>query len=297
MSTELKTNLKPALATVKVSGVLSEKHFEHKDNAKTGKPMIEGTCTVKVDDINFIPFRSSQPSTTAAGTANQIYAGLKTVEETFKPISEVGEADADKLTVSGDLNMYTHNGKDLIGFKGTFYNRPKSLDSFKPEATFEVETYIRSIASEVDKDGIESGNVLVRGWVPQYDGSVQPITLIAPQEDDIASAIQQVYKAGDTARFFGTIINSKAEYDKNIPVAVGKPRVQHIVEYKNALIIASGSAPYGSSDDYENHVPYDKATIDLAVSIRDEGSSFSSVPSTPTQATTTANTTGRKLNF
>lgn len=281
-----KTNLKPAKAEVTVIGVVSEKDIQFSTD-KEGREMAEANITVKTSDVNFVKFHSTQYKQTKTGTESKSYLALETINKEYKTISQDGN-DADIVKVNAELNLYTSvKGVDCIGYKGKFFNRETgkyTKDDFS--AGFDVEVYIRSFSPEIDrKTGEETGRLLIRGWVPNYDGVVQPIVLVADDEYGVASAIRDTLKPGDTAEFFGTIINNRVETVREIPVAIGKPRVERKIEYKNDLLIESVSAAYGSPADDLDRKPYDKETIELSERIREEGKNKNSSAPAPTNST------------
>jgi len=68
---------------------------------------IEGSVTVKTSDTNFIRYNVKVNEMTKNNTPNSTYAGINTVMTEYKSIAQVGEEEADKVRVNGDLNIYT----------------------------------------------------------------------------------------------------------------------------------------------------------------------------------------------
>ena len=260
---ETKTNLRQANAKVKVAGIVSSK--ELKIEEKEGQKVITGSVSIEVDETNIVRFFVKADEKKKDGSGDNVaYKGLVTVMNEFKTIADNGREAADRVYVNGDLNLFTgQNGKENIGQRASFFNRAKKLDSFEPEATYDVEVFIKAIVPEMNTEGEETGRVLVKGWVPTYNG-IEPITLIA--DKDLADGVQE-FSPNQTVRFFGDIINSRVEVKKEIPMKLGKPRIETQVSYKNELLIT------GASDAYEEGVskekPYEKATIDLAINERE----------------------------
>ena len=267
------TNIRQAETAVKVMGVLAEKNLKIEKENNIDK--ITGYLTIKTSDINFIRFNVNCSSKKKDGGDNSMYAGLVTVMNEYKAIADdgVGEENADKIYVDtttsktkDSINIYRskQSGKTIVGFKSSYFNRVRADQTYEPTAEFEIETYIKSIVPEVDKEGEETGRILVHGWVPTYNG-IEQITLAADEET--GSAIQNTFEAGQTVRFYGDIINNRIETVKTIPVAIGKPRTEVHVEYKNDFVIN------GASEAYEEGVsafpPYTKEAIDRAIQERD----------------------------
>ena len=256
---ETVTNLRQAIAKVEVAGVVSSKDL--KIEQVDGQNVIKGSVSVEIDDLNTIRFSVYAAEKTKSGSDNPAYKGLITVMDEFKSIADNGRESADKVYVNGDLNPYVgQNGKETVGQRASFFNRAKKLEDFEPKAGFDVEMFIKAIVPEMTSEGEETGRVLVKGWVPTYNG-IEPITLIG--DKDLADGLQSTFEPGQTVRFFGDIINNRVEIKKEIPMAIGKPRIETEVKYKNELLIT------GASDAYEEGVtaekPYDKGAIDLAI--------------------------------
>lgn len=259
----METNLRQANAKVFIEGLVSEKDLAVK--TEDGKTKIAGSLTIKTSDVNFIKFNINANEKTNAGTDNKCYAGLLTVMNEYKTIAEVGEAEADKVKVSGDLNLYTstQSGANIVGFKSNFFNRVKPNEEFEQRAEFSVEVFISSIIPEVDKEGDETGRILVKGWVPTYNG-IEPITLYAA--DDVASAVESMFEPGQTVEFSGDIINNRIETVKEIPMAIGKPKKKVKVDFKNELLITGASTAYEEGETPEK--PYEADVIKAAIQER-----------------------------
>lgn len=261
----METFLRQAEAKVNVEGVVSEVELKEEFNSTLGCNTITGFLTVKTSDTNFVRFNVRTNEKTKAGTENKAYNGIKTVMNEYRSISKVGEAEADKVRVSGDLNLYhsDQNNQDIVGYKSNFFNRLNGTN-YNPHAEFDVELFISSITSEIDKDGEETGRLLVKGWVPQYDNGVEPLTLIAPNE--VADAIESTFEVGQTVRFFGDLINDRVVITREIPVAIGKPKTETHTVTKNELVITGASEAY--EEDVTAEKPYSAETIKAAIQAR-----------------------------
>lgn len=259
------TNLRQSTLKVNVEGVVSEITLERgkkKDDPSVDN--ISGNITLKTDETNFIRFMVNVNAKTKAGDDNKTYAGIETIMNEYKSIAQVGEEEADKVRVTrGDINLFRgQDGREQIGYKANFFNRVTK--DYNPHAEFEVETYISSIVPEMDKDGDETGRMVVKGWSVTYNG-IEPITMIAPKE--IADAVESTFEVGQTATFYGDIINSRVEKITEIPVAIGKPKQKIETSYKNELVITGASEPY--EEGVSEFAPYEADSIKLAIQERD----------------------------
>ena len=265
--TETKTNLRQAHTKATAVGLLTDKKLEIKTDPKTGEKHIEGTVTVKTSDKNFVTFTVYSKEKKNDKTDNKTYAGLVTVMNEFQSVVDAGD-NADYIRVNGQLNPYRgQNGNEIIGYRGSFFNRIRNVENIEPEATFEVEMFIQSIVPEMGKDAdgemSETGRLKISGWVPTFNG-IEPVDLIVPE--DLASACEDTYEPGQTVEFYGDIINNSIEETIEKPVAFGKPKKEVRRTYINELIVTGGSEPY--EDEEGDRVPYDKDAINGAIAER-----------------------------
>lgn len=256
------TNLRQANAKAFVHGIVSEKDL--KVVTEEGKTKITGSLTVKTSDVNFVKFNVSVNEKTNAGTENKTYAGIQTVMNEYKSIAEVGEDEATRVKVSGDLSPFTgKNGEKVVSYRSNFFNRLKADEELAPKAEFSVEMFISGINLELDTEGVETGRTVVSGWVPTYNG-IEPIDLVA--EGEVAQAVDSGFEPGQTVEFYGDIINNRIETVTEIPVKIGKPRKKVSVEFKSDLIITGASEAY--EEGITPELPYATETIEAAIQER-----------------------------
>ena len=267
---ETKTNLRQANTKATAVGLLTDKKMEIKTDPKTGEKHIEGTVTVKTSDKNFITFTVYSKEKKNDKTDNKTYAGFITVMNEFQSVVDAGD-NADYIRVNGQLNPYRgQNGNEIIGYRGSFFNRIRNIENLETDASFEVEMFIQSIVPEMGKDTdgemSETGRLKITGWVPTYNG-IEPVDLIVPE--DLADACENTYEPGQTVEFYGDIINNSIEEIIEKPVAFGKPKKEVRRTYINELIVTSGSEPYdGNEETDKDHVPYDRGAIEGAIAER-----------------------------
>lgn len=264
---ETKTNLRQANTKATAVGLLTDKKLEIKTDPKDGEKHIEGTVTVKTSDKNFVTFSVYSKEKKKNGEENKAYAGLVTVMNEFQSVADVGD-NADYIRVNGQLNPYRgQNGNEVIGYRGSFFNRIRNAENIEPEACFETEMFIQSIVPEMGKDAdgemTETGRLKITGWVPTYNG-IEPVDLIVPE--DLADACENTYEPGQTVEFYGDIINNSIEETIEKPVAFGKPKKEVRRTYVNELIVTGGSDAY--EDEEGDRVPYDADAIKGAIADR-----------------------------
>ena len=267
------TNLREADAKVEVVGILSEKKLE--EVTVDGKKTIRGELVIQTGDINFVTFNVYVNEKKKDGNDNPAYAGMKTIMEEYNSVAKVGKENATKVVVSdrsGQFRPNSYVGSDKqvhVGarYQSMFFNEYKGEpDAFSPHANFEIELAVSSIVPETDKDGEETGRAVVKGWMPTYSG-IEPVTLVA--EEEVASVLLDDYAPNDTVKFFGDIVNSRAEIDETIPVKIGKPKVRRKTVYKSEMIITGASDPYGEDSEFPTPEPYDIEAIRKAITDRE----------------------------
>lgn len=258
------TNLRQGNAKIYVEGIVSEKDL--KTVTEDNVTRIEGSITVKTSEVNFVTLNVRVNEKTKAGAENKTYAGIQTVMNEYKTIAEHGEAEADRIRVTADINPYRNknSGEEIIGYKSNFFNRLKSTDEFDPKSEFSIEMFISSIIPEIE-NGDETGRIVVNGWLPTYNG-IEPIKLVA--EEDLAADIESAFEPGQTVEFYGEAVNNRITKTTTIPVAIGKPRTQTKTIYKNDLVITGASMPYEEGVSLEK--PYEADTIKAAIQVRED---------------------------
>lgn len=291
------TSLKEATRVAETTGVLSEMNLEKKDD------VISGTLTLQTGEETFITYRAYAKKLTKDGKENSIYKGLETVMNEYVSIAGAKDSDDVEPTVvyvKGQIapsSFYSKTGElvESMQFASNFFNRAKGED---PEfgSTFEAEIYIKAIRPEVSTDeetrGEETGRIIVDGYLPLYNGAIEPISLIAPAEDGIADAVVDMFEAGQTVCFDGDIINTMHIETKTIERAIGKPKVKKTTTWKNEMIIT------GATDPYDEEKAYTKEVIQAALAARDEKlEAAKNKSNTEKPATKKPAASGRKLNW
>lgn len=262
------TNLRQANAKISVVGTLSDMNISISKDENNGQEMISGYLTIKTSEKNFARFNVKQykykkdQNKNFTQDLNSVYTGLVTVMNEYKPISKVGEEEATKVSVSGDVNLWTNSqtNEPQVGYKASFFNRYKG-DDFENDkkAYFSIEMVIAQIADEFDKDGEETGRKIVKGWVPTFNG-IEPVVLVG-EADYVVQGLDE-YEVGQTVMFDGDAINNSVKIVKKIPMKLGPAKEEVTYENRNELVITSASEPY--EEGITPFPPYDINAIQLA---------------------------------
>lgn len=253
--------LREAQNNVEIIGTIKKVSIEEKTSKNTGKPMILGSVLVEVQDgdkIHNINCKLFSFKLKKDGTENGLYKGYKTVEEEYKP--------GDRVRVNGNLtiNEYYNQQGSLISFnevRGVFFNRLEGEEANKSDkAIATIETVVENMISEMDENGIPTGNLEVDAFTVGYGGSIIPLqNMIIGQ--NLAQTFQNMYIPGSTGRITMKINNYAVVGEEEVveqSAGFGSAeRVESniVTEYKNNLEIIGGDLPY--MDGVNNYSPQD----------------------------------------
>ena len=269
------TNLKEATRNTYTAGLLAEKKLEILKDDKGNDKAIAGTITIQTSPVNFTTYRvyTNKYKKDGNGNETKAYKGLVTIMNEYKSVAEVGKEEADWITTKGKVQPNSYKGEqgivELMQFSSSYFSRvAKEKIEDNIVSNFSVEVYIKAIRPEVVTSGEDAGEptgrAIIDGYLPLYEGNIEPIQLIAPEEDGIAEAVMDTFNAGETVMFDGEIQNTRVEIVKEIPMAIGKPKIERKIDFKNELIITGASESYGEERAYSAEV------IQAALAVREE---------------------------
>lgn len=292
------TILREADNKVFVEGTVSEINFEIKEI--DGKEAIMGDIVIQLDDDSICTVDVFSYKFKKDGNENTIFKGLSTVMNEYKSIAKFGKEEADKVRISGAkliVNDYYNNAgvlKSDIKIQTSFINRMKQGEELNPKAEFEVELFIHKINDEIDKNNELTGNKIISGLVPVYDGKIVPMDFIV-KDPELVQGIESLYEPGQTIKLYGDVNISITTTKTIVPVAIGKPKEIINTITTRELIVTGGSEPYAEDDANTFNIE----TVKNAMAVRTEfleelknkkdtprGSKISSVPNS-----------GKKLPF
>lgn len=268
---ETTTMLREAENKVFVEGIVSEVNLEIKQI--NGKDAITGDIVVQISDdaictVDIFANKYKKNS----NDENSVFKGLSTVKDEYKSIAKFGKEEADKVRISGakiTVNDYYNNAgvlKSDVKVQTNFVNRIKAGEEFNPRATFEVETFIHKISDQLDaKTNEVTGNKIISGLVPIYDGKIVPMEFIV-NDPEIIQGIESLYEPGQTVKLYGDVNISVTTTKTLVPVAIGKPKEVINTVTTRELIVTGGSEPY--TEDNPNVFSVD--TVKNAMAVRTE---------------------------
>ena len=284
---------------VEVTGILNELEVTTGTSKKTNKDYVSATAKIRLDqDINGVVTENIIPVGFYAnklkndGTENKMYKRILEYGQTL--ISATAAEDpsmASKVKISGASlteNAYYRQDGTLVeknfAIKGSFINKQRDTD--EEGATFEVSGVVGKMLNEVDKDGQETGRLLVDFIIIGYKGVAHVIRMVA--EGASKAHIENNWNQGDTVN-----VNGKINMYSSIRIVkeeqgFGEPIERKIPEFRQELVIIGGSK-YGLDEAYS----YDASDVKVAV---DERAAYlKSLEQNKKETTTTS--TAKKPNF
>lgn len=264
------TILREAENVVEIVGVLAEKRLEEVVDSN-GVRVIRGELDIQTAENEVHTVRVYVSEKKKDGSESPAFKGFKTVMEEYKSIASHGKEAADKVEItSGRLGVNEYWGQDgqLKSYPQIttyFINRVKSQEKFTPKAEVTVEAFIMSITPEYDKNGEETGRLLVKTVIPVYEGKVIPFTFIAPVENGIAEHIGNNWEAGGTVTINADIINRVETKEVEQKVSFGRAKVKTITNTIREYVIVGGLDPY----EEDNPKAYSRELIKKALAERE----------------------------
>lgn len=186
---------------------------------KTGAPYERANLTIRVaqtyggnDEVSEIPVSMFASQFTSKGTPNPAYQSLQDLRK-MKTAQDHGIDGADTVRITGanirENNFVSKNGQLISGWQisTSFVNAGSTADV----ASFIVDIFIMDMSPELDRDGDETGRLLIKGAVVQYGGKVDVLQFIVENPDTV-DYIQSHWNVNDTNTVKGRIrVTSKEE--------------------------------------------------------------------------------------
>ena len=260
---------------VEVVGILSELNIEEKITSDNRK-YVQGEATIKVDQEykgelteKEVVVRLFSMRNKSDGSLNKLYDNILSMRENFTSLAaaESPENASHVSITSGQLreSMYLNKTTNLPvtgGFQlsTNFMNKAKAGE--EQHATFELSGVIGDIKDELDNNVDETGRLIVKFIIVNYNGTVDVIDLIA-EEPTAVNHIRNNWETGETVCLAGVINMVKKVIETEIEQGFGKPIKKHKTVYRRELVITSGSQS-GLDEEFS----YDGDAIKLALDER-----------------------------
>lgn len=278
--------LRQAINRIHVEGILKENKLAQRKH--NNENVISGSIVILVPgehgESNEISIHTYVSEFTRSRQANSAYAGLMTfidkavsMATLMKPVEDGGsgmseqaaKAQASCVAVRrGSIDVYdsfSQTGEVITRpqFKSNYFNVISPSECI-PKAEFEVEMFFKSIREEKNRDGEETGRVLIEGIVPVYGGQVIPLSFVA--DGDAADYILENYEANHSGYVNGSIVYSVERKETKRP-GFGKPKIDVVVTRKRELLVMSGDEAQYDDDDEKK--AFSAKAIKKAMEIRE----------------------------
>jgi len=158
-----------------------------------GRPYQRATVTVRVtqayggktetSDIQRSMFATEFTST---GKPNPAWKSINDLK-LMKTAQNVGVDNASHVRCSGDSlqenNFVSRTGQLISGWqiRGSFINEAKVADV----ASFVTDIYIMNMEPELDREGLETGRLIIKGGIVQYGGKLDVVNFIVEAPDTV----------------------------------------------------------------------------------------------------------------
>lgn len=264
---------------VSIIGTLSQMEISEKSSTVNGekREFIIGKLVIKVDQEvdgkiveNEIPVDAIANKLKADGSPNAIYKSIQSWKDNFVSLAAADKpTDASRVSISGKLgeNIWVDTSgiarTNVFQVKTNFLNKVKSVDE-EDRAEFELTGVIGEIKDETDKDGNDTGRIIIQFIVVGWNGKVDVINLIA-ESPAAVNHIRQNYNKGDTVGVSGIIRMTTKETVIEEEQGFGPAKKRKKTTYTKELIITSGSHSGFDDDD-----AYDPDSVKVALVERKE---------------------------
>lgn len=265
---------------VSIIGTLSQMEISEKSSTVNGekREFIIGKLVIKVDQEvdgkiveNEIPVDAIANKLKSDGSPNAIYKSIQSWKDNFVSLAAADKpTDASRVSINGKLgeNIWIDTSgiarTNVFQVKTNFLNKVKSADE-EDRAEFELTGVIGEIKDETDKDGNDTGRIIIQFIVVGWNGKVDVINLIA-ESPAAVNHIRQNYNKGDTVGVSGIIRMTTKEIITEEEQGFGPAKKRKKTTYTKELIITSGSHSGFDDDD-----AYDPDSVKVALVERKEG--------------------------
>lgn len=260
---------------VTIEGIVSEIKLREGTAGATKKEYIGGEIVVELEqEVSGVRTSVLVPVSVFAnklkndGNPNPAFKGLKEIEATYNSIAVVGRDKADKVRIDkGEIteNVFYGQNSELVTFpriRNTFFK--KVTGDYNPHADFIAKIVIANIKDEIDKEGIETGRLVIKGLIVQYGGKIDVVDFVVEKKEAVAF-IRDNYKKNDTVQVSGKVRFTSITETKETPQGFGDPIIETVTRNKRELVITSGSD--GAMDEDES---YDLSEIAKGLTARTE---------------------------
>lgn len=237
-----------------------------------GRKYLRANLTVRVtqtygghEEVSEVPVSMFAAQYTKTNKLNPGYEQINALRD-MKTVQNVGFDSADIVRISNanlrENNFVTKSGQLINGWQiGTSFIN--TVNGGKDAATFVIDLFIMDMNPEVDRDGDETGRLIVKGGIVQYSGTLDVIEFIVEQPEAV-EFIQRNWNINDTVTAKGRIrVTSKEEKPAASASSWGEDVPEATTRLVRELIITTGD-----DEGKEEEFAYDPAEIKKAFNVR-----------------------------
>ena len=230
-----------------------------------GRHYERATFTVRVNqtynnkqEISEIPVSIFATQYTRDNRPNPAYENLQRLKS-MKTVQGYGEAEADVVRLSGasisENNFVAKSGNLINGWqiRSSFINSGNKAQDI---ASFNIDIFIMDMHPEIDNDGEETGRLIVKGAIVQYNNVVDVLEFVVEGADRV-EYIERNWNINDTVNIGGRIRVTSQETTRPASTSSwGEELPETTTRMVRELVITRGS-----DEPFEEDFAYDPAEI------------------------------------
>lgn len=217
------------------------------------------------EETSEIPVSMFAAQYTQQNKPNPGYAQIEALAE-MKTAQMVGIDNADTVRISGanlrENNFVSRNSGQLINgwqINTSFVSTGGKTDV----ASFLIDIYIMDMHPETDREGDETGRLVIKGGIVQYQGRLDVLEFIVENPDTV-DYIERNWNIDDTVQVKGRIrVTSTEEKAAATESSWGEDIPETSTRTVRELIVTKGS-----DEPFEEDFAYDKTDIKKAFNVR-----------------------------
>lgn len=237
-----------------------------------GRYYERATLTVRVrqayndrEEISEIPVSIFATQYTRDNRPNPAYETIQKLK-TMKTIQGYGESEADIVRLNNvsisENNFVSKNGQLINGWqlRASFINTGNKAQDI---ASFNIDIFILDMHPEVDREGEETGRLIVKGAIVQYNSIVDVLEFIVEGADRV-EYVQRNWNVNDTVNIGGRIrVTAQETVRPATSHSWGEELPETTTRTVRELIITRGS-----DEPFEEDFAYDPTEIKKGFNVR-----------------------------
>lgn len=246
-------------ATFREGETKDHKPYESCNFTVRVKQMVNG-----VEEVSEIPVSLFASKYTNAGTPHPGYKNIQDMK-TMKTVQDYGEAEASMVR----MTSATVRENNYVSRNGQLINTWQIGTSFISEggkseiASFNIDVYIMDMHPEYDKEGEETGRLILKGAIVQYGGKLDIIEFIVEGADKV-NYVSRNWEINNTVNIGGRVRYTSKEVNRAASEnSWGEEIPEASTQMVRELIITRGS-----EEPFDEEFAYDPNEIRKAFNVR-----------------------------